>query len=193
MCGKDRRCRRSPSHGIAGGPCKLHGGNSLVGAASPAFKHGRFSAYLPGGMAQRFDEAMSDPGLLRCRDEIALLRVQIGLLLPAIDTAKPEAERQRAWREICRLISQVAKTVMIDAEIVRRGRLYLTIDECQTLFGAIATAVKTEVTDRNTLARINARFKAILHRREYIDPDTDGEPPSPTPATSGVCHDAATL
>jgi hypothetical protein len=37
---------------MANGRCRLHGGKSLAGPASPSFKHGRHSKWLPKEVAE---------------------------------------------------------------------------------------------------------------------------------------------
>jgi hypothetical protein len=64
----------------------MHGGSSLVGVASPTFKHGRYSRHLPSRLAERYAEALADPQLLELRDEIALAGTRQTELLDQLDT-----------------------------------------------------------------------------------------------------------
>ena len=75
-CQTDRHCLHDPASGLRGQPCHLHGGRSLKGAAHPSFKGKGFSKYLPAGLSAKFEEAQSDPNLLRLKDEAALLRLR---------------------------------------------------------------------------------------------------------------------
>ena len=68
--------------------CRMHGGSSLAGIASPSFKHGRYSKHLPERLASRYAEALADPKLLELRDDIALLDVRLGELVGRVDTAE---------------------------------------------------------------------------------------------------------
>lgn len=63
------------------GRCKFHGGPSLHGAAHPNFKHGKYSAYTPKGLAEKYEQALNDPQLMTLRDNIALTDARIGELL----------------------------------------------------------------------------------------------------------------
>lgn len=63
------------------GRCKLHGGASVSGFDLPQTKHGRYSKYLKGTVADIYTEAINDPELLSLRDELAVLTVRIQTLL----------------------------------------------------------------------------------------------------------------
>ena len=64
-------CRRSPLDGR--NRCKLHGGASPRGIASPHAKTLRYSKDMVGkALGQRYQEAMDDDDLLALRSEIAL-------------------------------------------------------------------------------------------------------------------------
>ncbi|MGB3330234.1 MAG: hypothetical protein WBA46_14840 [Thermomicrobiales bacterium] len=60
------------------GKCYMHGGATPGGAASPHFKHGRYSKHLPTTLAQRYEAAVRDPDLLSLSDDIAVLEVRLG-------------------------------------------------------------------------------------------------------------------
>jgi len=82
--GSGERCR---NHALPGSTkCRMHGGSSLAGVASPRFKTGRYSRHLPTRLAARYAEALSDPELLGLRDEIALTQVRQVELLEQLDS-----------------------------------------------------------------------------------------------------------
>jgi hypothetical protein len=58
---------------MANGRCRMHGGKSLVGIASPLTKTGRWSKDLPTRLASRFAESEHDPELLSVRADIRLI------------------------------------------------------------------------------------------------------------------------
>jgi hypothetical protein len=89
-CGARRRdggrCRQpgmSPS-----GRCRLHGGKSPRGLASPLTKTGRYSRDLPTRVAARYESALADPELLSVRDDIALLQGSIQEVMSEIREAE---------------------------------------------------------------------------------------------------------
>ena len=78
-CGAKTRsatpCQRPP---VAGRErCRLHGGATPIGAASPHFRTGRHSKYLPARLAGRYAEALADEKLLELRDDVALIHARI--------------------------------------------------------------------------------------------------------------------
>lgn len=81
-CGAKTRagtpCKRAPATGRT--RCKLHGGASLSGPASPTWKHGRYSKVL-GPLREAFIEHLAREDLLAVAPDLALLDVVSGELL----------------------------------------------------------------------------------------------------------------
>src|SRR5438128_2068606 len=76
-CGAKKR-NGEPCQGPAmrNGRCRLHGGKSLGGIASPHFRDGRRSKYfkcLPEDLTNSFSKAYCDADLLSLKDQMALL------------------------------------------------------------------------------------------------------------------------
>ncbi len=76
--------------------CRMHGGKSLSGFASPSYRTGKWSADLPSRLAGRYQDAASDPELLSLRNSIALIESFIGDELKRLDTG----ESGRLWGEL---------------------------------------------------------------------------------------------
>ena len=91
-CGAKKKngtpCRMSA---MPNGRCRLHGGKSLAGMASPTFRSGKYSRYLPARMAARYEEAASDPALLELRSDIALVDARLADLISRVDTGESGA------------------------------------------------------------------------------------------------------
>lgn len=83
-----KKCR---SWAMTNGKCRLHGGLSPAGIASPLFKHGRYSKVLGINLAQRYNAALSDPELLSIREDISLVDVRNQILLEQIEKENPTA------------------------------------------------------------------------------------------------------
>lgn len=87
ICGAKSRagtpCQQRPLTGRT--RCRLHGGKSLRGIASPSFKDGRHSRFLPKRLIDRYAAGLDDPDLLELRPEIALLDAHLSELLDALD------------------------------------------------------------------------------------------------------------
>ena len=58
--------------------CRKHGGpnSRLAGIASPTYKHGRLSKFLPKNLRSRYNVAVNDDNLLALTDEIAALQAR---------------------------------------------------------------------------------------------------------------------
>lgn len=101
VCGAKTRhgssCQRAAG---PNGRCNLHGGKALAGAASPRFKSGDYSAYMPERLRERFAAAQDDPELLSVRDDIALARARITDLLERVDSG----EAGTLWRQAGKLL-----------------------------------------------------------------------------------------
>lgn len=87
------KCRQPP---MANGRCRLHGGKSLRGIASPSWKTGAHSKYLPTRLRQRYDEAANDVELNALQDQLALVHTRVLELLERIDTG----ESGHIWRRL---------------------------------------------------------------------------------------------
>jgi len=78
------QCKR---HAVVGREvCAIHGGKSLASVASPTFKTGRHSKYLPARLQERYAASIADSELLALREDIALLDARLGELLERVDT-----------------------------------------------------------------------------------------------------------
>ena len=72
-------CRNAPVTGRT--RCRLHGGKSLVGTACPHYRSGRYSAYVPERLRERYEAAEDDAELLSLRSELALTDARLMDLL----------------------------------------------------------------------------------------------------------------
>lgn len=97
LCGAKTRAG-TPCRGFAmpNGRCRNHGGLTPSGIASPHFRHGRYSKDFPARLAARYEDAITDPDLLRLDAEIHLVDVLIRERLAALDTAESGA----IWRDL---------------------------------------------------------------------------------------------
>lgn len=97
QCGaKTRSGAPCKANAMVNGRCRLHGGKSLRGASHPATTHGRYSKDLPTRLASRYEEALTDPDLLKLDSEIHLTDAFIRERLATLDTG----ESGRIWREL---------------------------------------------------------------------------------------------
>ncbi len=73
--GKDQRCKSRAT--MENHRCRLHGGLTPKGNASPNFKHGKYSRYVSFGLRDRLRELVFDSELTNLRAEIGLVTLEI--------------------------------------------------------------------------------------------------------------------
>jgi len=85
-CGaKNRQGNPCRAWALANGRCKFHGGLNPKGIASPHWKNGLRSKYMPQGLGKRFSAAMSDPELLRLEKDVGLVEARLLELIERVD------------------------------------------------------------------------------------------------------------
>lgn len=82
--------------------CRIHGGKSPGGIASPHHKHGRFSRVMPQHLADRFNEIKADPELISNRENLALVNTLLEERLQMIYEGCPP----EAWKLARRLLKE---------------------------------------------------------------------------------------
>ena len=90
-------CRRAP---MLNGRCHKHGGPTPRGPASPQFKHGRYSRYLPSRLGERYAEALADPDLLALWQDVALVDARLSDLLARVDSGESGQRWQAAQKAL---------------------------------------------------------------------------------------------
>lgn len=111
------------------GRCRLHGGTALRGVAQPAFKHGKYSKYLPEGMKEQYERSMADPELLSLNNELSIIDTRLLQLIKRLD----KGESGRLWLVAGELYEQltqalragslndVNKKMMALGEVLKKG------------------------------------------------------------------------
>lgn len=84
------------------GKCRVHGGTTPKGLASPHLKTGRYSKYLPARLADRYQESKADARLLELREEVSLVDSRLTDLLQRVDTH----EAGHWWKELQRIYAE---------------------------------------------------------------------------------------
>lgn len=117
------RCRQSRT--MDNGRCRMHFGKVEGGTAHHQYKHGRYSKYLPEGLAERFEHFVDDPELQNLRSEIALMDTRIATLLDGLDenvSAELWSELREAYRDMRFAMQQDDNESMAEA-LNTMGRL----------------------------------------------------------------------
>ena len=108
ICGAKLRaggaCKKWAMHGR--NRCRLHGGMTPTGAALPQYKHGKYSKYLPAGLNDRYEKALSNPQLISLRHELALAD---GRLTEIAEKLKDDAPAK--WRRFKVAAEQVIQAL----------------------------------------------------------------------------------
>jgi len=141
-CGaKTRAGGECKNWAMPNGRCRMHGGKTPKGIASPNWKHGRYAKYLPTNLLGRYQTEANDPEMLALSDEIALVRSRLSFLLEKIegmpdagsswrDLRKAFARFERAQRDANRLdegrererkVAEAAEALEMVRMIIRRG------------------------------------------------------------------------
>jgi hypothetical protein len=114
-CGaKTRDGGKCKNVAMANGRCRKHMGKAAVGALSHAYKHGRYSKYLPQRMLEHYNAAKDDSELIALRDELALVDSRIADTLKRVDTG----EAGKVWfqlKETVRDFQQAQSTGNVEA------------------------------------------------------------------------------
>lgn len=155
----------------ANGRCRLHGGGSLAGIASPRFKHGRFSDRFPAGWGD-LDQKLADPELRSIGLDLVVLDQRMGDILARVGTLKGDAAKARAIEEYAALAETRSKLVDAESRRLERGQSSIPEVQARTLFRAMSIAVREEaqaadgaVLDaRQFLARLAQRFDRLMGR-----------------------------
>lgn len=131
--------------------CYHHGGRSLVGAASPTFRHGRWSKGLPKRIIERYDVAAGDQELLELREDIALTDAQITDRIGLVDSGESGA----AWRALRKANRRVA-----------RARTRGDVDAMATALDEVTALIEAGTADRAAWADVN---ELLEQRRRFVD------------------------
>lgn len=105
--GRDHPCYAACKPGKR---CGKHGGKALKGPASPRWKHGRHSKYVPGRWLESYGEALSDPMAQRqMTRQLALMRAMEDDFLQRLSTT----ESGESWEEAGKSAAKVRRQLAI--------------------------------------------------------------------------------
>jgi hypothetical protein len=152
--GKDARCRKPPIKGMK--RCRLHGGKTPSGTASPHWKTGRYSRHLPRDLRERYLEHLHDEKFHELTDEIALLTSNIGeTVQDAADMTAPAN-----FTSVKKLVHQARAAVRNNDPLTLR-------DTLDTLVAAVDYGVAKQAAWDTIADRIETRRKLVDTQRKY--------------------------
>lgn len=147
------------------GKCRLHGGKTPKGIASPHFKDGRWSEHMPAPFQENYQRARGDKDNLQFNDDIALIDAMILANLPKLETRESGA----AWKAIKKSVTDLRKS-FADEDY---GRVLVTVDEMveivneQMLFYATEEEIKSSLEQRRKLAE--SEQKRRINMQQFVD------------------------
>lgn len=146
------------------GRCRLHGGKTPHGIASPNFITGRYSKYLPERLLTAYEDAQTDENLLSVRGDIQLLDVLIRSKLVNLDTN----DSAQHWIELLKNILKARKSYK-NSDM---GGLEEALDEMEALADkrrlhyATEQEIVTQLEQRRKL--VDTEQKIILGKQQAI-------------------------
>jgi hypothetical protein len=206
LCGaKTRSGKACQGKAMENGRCWYHGGNTPGGIASPSFKHGKYSKYLPSNLASNYETALSNPDLISVRDDIALVEAR---LLEVLTTLGAGGAEGRVWDtltqqydDLVMAISENDRQAVVKAmqgmdrmlkDAVRLSSIWkeaqdllrlkkdlseserkisislqtsLSAEQAMTLIQMVAHVIKSNVTDRKVVQKIQNELNLVLAAR----------------------------
>lgn len=145
------RCKQPAVDGSS--KCRYHGGLTPRGVASPHFKHGRRSKYLPNRLMEHYQEALDDPRLLELRDDIALIDARLAELITRVSADQDVGPAR--WKAL-----QAAFYDYEEAIIAKDG------DKAQAAWRVMEALITKAVTDYNLWGTIQ---ETIQQRRRLVE------------------------
>lgn len=125
--------------------CRMHGGATPMGIASPHFQTGKYSRCLPARLAARYEERLNDPKLVELTDEIVLIDVLLDERLSRVY----QGESTDFWESLDELQKQSAKDLK---------KLQDLMNERDRLFDELCSGINEE---ENNGKRKSAGGKAL--------------------------------
>lgn len=109
LCGAHNKsgglCQNMPVTGSV--RCRMHGGKSPRGVASPNFKHGSRSKYLPKNILSKYEELVADPELMNLRADVAIITSLLNDRLEKLDTG----EAAKLWEKARKANDDIRKAL----------------------------------------------------------------------------------
>ena len=105
--------------------CRVHGGATPRGAASPHWRHGRYSGYLGGELGRKLEEQLADPDTHSMAVELGLVGVRTAELLQGLPTGGSSA----AWAQLAEALA-VFEDAQARSQVAKMGLAFRVIKEC---------------------------------------------------------------
>ena len=102
---------------MGSGCCRVHGGKSLSGIASPSYKDGLYVKSLPKRYLQNYDQARNNPDYLKLQDSIGVVDARLMELMSGID----EKASSHIFNSLISYVNQMEKSqaVLVRSQNIR--------------------------------------------------------------------------
>lgn len=145
--------------------CYKHGGATPKGIASPHFKTGRWSKYMPAPLQESYERARNDKDNLQFNDDIALIDAMILANLPKLETRESGA----AWSMIKKIIGDLTLAFADEqyGKCVALMDVMTDIVNEQMLYYATEQEVKSSLEQRRKL--VESEQKRRINMQQFVE------------------------
>jgi len=139
------------------GRCRMHGGKSLKGVASPSWRHGRHSRFLPPALRPAFESTLRDPDYLALGAEIAVVDARVAQLLSTLGT-----NGSAPWSDAAAAMRVLEQSISADDE----SAVHRALDQLRAV---IHSGDTTRETWRELYVALNARRRLTDAERRRVE------------------------
>lgn len=163
------RCNNPAVNGST--KCRLHGGKSLKGQASPTYKHGKFSDYLPERLVRIYEDVQVDDEHHILNRNIRLRETFIREKLAMIDDIPDSAE---TWSSLRGAVDELNKAYRNtdDGKVYGAiAKIERIIDERELYYQAvneIQDALNEQRKDKQVISSIEFRGENAIPAKELM-------------------------
>ena len=136
------QCKNSVVRGRS--KCRLHGGATPRGVASPHFKHGRYSQDLPTQISASLEEGRLPLNFLQLTEEISLCDSRLQELTEQLGFAE-EDEHSGVWQEIMSVADSRRRLVETELKHLKASSSWIAIDQALAIIGRVTYVVKQQL------------------------------------------------
>jgi hypothetical protein len=152
---------------MTNGRCRLHGGKTPGGIASPNWKHGHYSKHVPNGLRRDYEQAVADPELLSIEDLVAAQRARLCEIFRTMSESVREGadakEDYRAlWADARELMQEITKSTACAWKRLTAIDGLVTVPDVVNLMHAFLTCVRERVNDRTVLQALQTDWNRLV-------------------------------
>ena len=140
--GSQEQCKNYVVHGRS--KCRLHGGATPRGVASPHFKHGRYSQDLPTKISVSMQKGQLPLDLLQSHDELALCDSRIQELTKQF-VFVDKGEYSGLWQDILKVMDMRRRLVETELKHTKISAHWIPIKQAFALVGRITYLIKQQL------------------------------------------------